>query len=188
LKPFLILMAFVVPAVAGNVPPAEAMKQMEGVYKHRFKNGIITPGKAPMEADEPYESEDIVEIVPHDATHVYVRAELQFYNGHSCSVAGMAGFENGKFVYHDPEPPIASEPACVLTLVQNKDTVTLTDRLAPEGAATCSMHCGARGSLSNYVMPKSTRRPIRYLKRLVASREYKKAVEDLAKYEASLPK
>ncbi|GAB2870274.1 hypothetical protein GCM10027277_44450 [Pseudoduganella ginsengisoli] len=175
-------------ALAAETAPEQAMKEMAGVYKHRFRNGIITPGKAPMEADTPYESEDIVEIVPYDATHIYVRAELQFYNGHSCSISGMAGYEQGRFVYHDPEKAYDGGPPCTLAVASSKDGITLTDRLTPDGGATCRSYCGARGSLSDYTIAGSKRRPIRYMDRLQKSREYQKAVDDLQRYEAALPK
>lgn len=165
------------------MPPAGAIADMAGVYKHRFLNGIISPGKAPMEADISYESEDIVEIVSYDDRHIYVRAELQFYNGHSCSISGMAAYENGKFVFHDPEPVAVGTASCTLTISQSKDAVTLTDRLTPEGAATCQAYCGARGSLSDVSILKKSRRPIRYMKRLVNSPQYQKAIADLKKVE-----
>lgn len=65
LKLLLFLAAFAINAVAAELLPSKVMTDMAGVYKHRFMNGIIGTGKAPMEADEPYESEDIVEIVPY---------------------------------------------------------------------------------------------------------------------------
>lgn len=184
---FLTLMMLAMGAAAAEAPPAQAMKEIAGVYKHRFKNGIITPGKAPMEADTPYESEDVVEIVPHDDTHLYVRAELQFYNGHSCSIAGMAGYEQGRFVYHDPEQTGDGGPSCTLAVIPTQEGVTLTDRLTPDGVSTCQAYCGARGSLSNYAIARSKRRPIRYMDRLLRSREYQKAVDDLRQYQAAHP-
>lgn len=188
LKLFLTLTMLAMGGMAAAVDeplPARLMEDMAGVYKHRFKNGIITPGKAPMEADTPYESEDIVEIVPYDATHLYVRAELQFYNGHSCSIAGMAGYEQGRFVYHDPEKAYDGGAPCTLAVAASKEGITLTDRLAPGGGASCRSHCGARGSFSDYTMARGKRRPIRYLERLQKSREYLKAIDDLKQYEAS---
>lgn len=188
MKLFLTLMLLTMGAASAEAPPAKAMKEMAGVYKHRFMNGIITPGKAPMEADTPYESEDIVEIVPYDDTHIYVRAELQFYNGHTCSISGMAGYEQGRFVFHDPEKAADGGPPCTLAVTQTKDSLVLTDRLAPEGAATCRQFCGVRGSLTDYSIARDKRRPIRYKDRLVRSREYQKAIADLELYRASLSK
>ena len=103
-------------------------------------------------ADEPYQAEDVIEIVPYDADHVYVRAHLDFYNGHSCGIAGMARYEHGVFVYRDTlSLSVAGYPPCTLKVGVEHGQLTLTDR----------------------------RRTIRYLDRLKASREYKRAVDDL---------
>lgn len=164
-------------AYGGELPSPLQIGDIEGVYKHRFMNGVITPGKAPGEADQPYQSEDIIEIVQYDPSHVYFRAELQFYNGHSCSIYGIAGQEKDGFVYHDPAPPLAGEPACTLKLSGTADQLHITDRITPTGVATCRMYCGARGSLSDYLIARSAKRKIRYLDRLKASREYLDAVK-----------
>lgn len=160
--------------VAAEAAPAAAIAQIAGVYKHRFKNGIIAPGKAPMEADTPYESEDIVEIVAVDPTHVYIRAELQFYNGHSCSISGVAGAEGKAFVYHDPAPDYDGS-LCTLQLTATADGVEMTDRVGPGSGSSCSRYCGTRGGLTRAI-PKAEKRPIRYMALLKNSAQYKKAV------------
>jgi hypothetical protein len=48
MRVLIVLMLSVIQAQAAAVAPAKLMQEMEGVYKHRFRNGIITPGKAPM--------------------------------------------------------------------------------------------------------------------------------------------
>jgi hypothetical protein len=186
LKIFLLLMSLVLQVHAAEAPPAKLIKDIEGVYKRRFTSGIITPGKAPMEDDTPYDAEDIVEIVPYDDTHIYVRAEFQFYNGHSCSISGIAAYENHAFVYHDPEPSFDGSPPCTLAVRRTDKEITFMDRLTPDGPATCKFHCGVRGGLSGISIGRKSKRPIRYIERLKASREYRRAVEDLRKYEESL--
>lgn len=186
MKIFLLLLSFALPVAAAEVTPQALIKDMEGVYKHRFKNGVIAPGKAPMEDDQAYESENIVEIVRYDEEHVYVRAELQYYNGHSCSISGIAGYEKQGFVFHDPEPAFAGAPSCKLKVSLNNDKLLLTDREPDNGESSCRAYCGMRGTLSNISMDKSTRRPIRYMNLIVKSRQYRKAIEDLQRYEASI--
>jgi hypothetical protein len=164
----------ILPSAANAQEGGQMMDKMAGVYKKRFQNGVIVPGKA----DEAYESEDVVEIVPFDADHLYVRAHLEFYNGHQCGISGMARFENGQFVYRDPEPPLAGDKPCVLRVGVNEGKLSLTDRDSPEGESSCQMYCGARGSLT-YEIGMDKRRPIRYLERLKASVQYRKAIEDM---------
>jgi len=165
----------VLPSTANAQDPQQLMDKMAGVYKHRFMSDSYSDG--------PYQAEDVIEIVPYDANHVYVRAHLEFYNGHLCGIAGMARFENGKFVYHDPQPPIEGHAPCALSVGIDKDKLTLSDRSGPEGESTChALHCGMRGSL-NYQIGMEKRRAIRYMDRLKSSRQYQQAIEDLRKTE-----
>jgi hypothetical protein len=172
-------MALALHSFAAELPPAGTIKAVEGVYKQRFTNGIITPGKAPGEADTYYEAENILEIVRYDDKHIYIRVELQFYNGHTCSISGMAGHENGSFVYHDPAKAYDGGQACTLTVTPSDDAVSITDRPIPTSRATCKGYCGVRGSLSDVSFPMTARRPIRYTERILKSRQYQKAVSDL---------
>jgi hypothetical protein len=169
-------------AHAADPPPSPSalIREIDGVYKQRFKSAIVVPGKE----DEPYEAENVVEIVPYDDDHLYLRAHLAFYNGHVCDIAGMAGYEHGAFVYHDPAPVEKGEHPCALRLHVTDKRLTLTDRVTPDTEATCRAYCGARGSL-DYEIERDQRRQIRYLERLKKSREYRKAVEDLGKLEKS---
>jgi len=178
LRFLVLLLAASCACAASAQEPARLMATMAGVYKHRFMSATITPGKAPGEADVPYQAEDVIEIVPYDADHVYVRAHLDFYNGHTCDIAGMGRYEHGAFVYHDPERLLPDEPPCALKLSVEGGKLVLTDRDGPDGASTCRAHCGVRGSL-DYAIGMDKRRTIRYLDRLKASREYNKAIADL---------
>lgn len=169
-------------ATAAAQAPNELMKQLEGVYKERFMSATITPGAGPGEADVPYQAENVIELVPYDANHLYVRVHLDFYNGHTCDISGMARHENGAFVYHDPEPPLKGEPPCALKVGVEGDKLVITDRTNPEELSSCSAYCGVRGSL-NYSVGMNKRRKIRYMERLKASRQYAHAIEDLHKTE-----
>ena len=170
-----VILAGAAMATAPATPAQQAMERIAGVYKHRFTSGLIVPGS---EETESYQAENIIEIVPHDREHVYVRAHLEFFNGHSCGIYGMARFEDGMFVYRDPEPPTAGDPPCVLKVGEEKGKLTLTDRPVADGGRTCAAYCGARGSL-DYEIGMDRRRPIRYLERLKASRQYTEAAAAL---------
>ena len=62
-----------------------------GVYKHRFKNALVS--------GEKYKSEDILEIVKVSPTSVYVSAHLEFFNGHECAINGVAKADGNALVY-----------------------------------------------------------------------------------------
>jgi hypothetical protein len=177
-----LLAACAVCASAQAQAPQQLSQQISGVYKHRFQSATITPGKAPGEADVPYQAEDVIEIVPFDADHVYLRVHLDFYNGHTCDISGMGRYENGAFVYHDPERLLPDQPPCALKVAVSKNELLITDRATPDAASSCSTYCGVRGSL-NYSIGLDKRRPIRYLDRLKASRQYAHALDDLHRTE-----
>ena len=182
LRTFVPLLALLCACAASAQEASRLMQQMAGVYKHRWMSATITPGKASGEADVPYQAEDVIEIVPYDADHVYVRVHLDFYNGHTCGIAGMGRYEHGAFVYHDPERLLPDEPPCALKVGVEGGKLTLTDRASPDAVSTCRAYCGVRGSL-NYDIGMDKRRPIRYLDRLKASRQYRKAIDDLHRTE-----
>lgn len=156
-------------------PAVQSMERIAGVYKHRFTSGIIVPGK---DETESYQAENIVEIVPYDRDHVYMRVHLDFFNGHTCGIHGMARFEDGMFVYRDQAPPIVGNSPCVLTIGEKNGKLTLTDRTSSDAGRTCEAYCGARGSL-DYEIGMDKRRPIRYLERLKGSRQYRDARDAL---------
>lgn len=154
---------------AADRSSAAQIEELHGVYKFRFKNGLVT--------GESYQSEDIVEIVPFDDSHIYIRTHLEFANGHQCSIWGIAGYEGGTFVYREPENTSIRSPSCTLRISATKENLVLTDVDSTTGYSTCSAHCGARGSFYNFSIARSSKRKIRYLERLKASSQYLEAVD-----------
>lgn len=147
---------------------------IEGVYKRRFMNTINAGADRPAER---YLAEDVVEIVRQDADHLYLRAYLEFANGHTCSVWGIAGREGEDFVYRQQSMPAGGEAPCTLKVSVQPGKIVLDDRDA-SGLATCRAKCGARGTLSSYAIERKARRPIRYMNRLQESRQYREAVSE----------
>jgi len=140
---------------------ADRIAPIEGVYK--------TGG-----ADE-----DVIEIARYDASHIYVRADLHFNpSGHTCKVYGIAGLEGDAFVYRAPRPISSRGSACVLTVKTTPTDLVLTDVPGSGGDQTCKDYCGLNGSLTDYGIKRSKRRPIQYMSRLKASREYASAVAE----------
>ena len=156
------------------------MQQMQGVYKHRFPNSTF-------DGKEKWISEDVVEIVPMDDRHIYVRAELAFGNGHSCSINGAATYENGTFVFHEALENAYGPQRCTLRVSVDPKLLRLTDVDPNTGDASCRMYCGARGSLSDYTIGRSARREIRYLPRLKASTQYQEALRQITPSAAVSP-
>ncbi|MEZ4819319.1 MAG: hypothetical protein R3A45_05300 [Bdellovibrionota bacterium] len=141
------------------------IKKIEGVYKKKFPNALMT--------GEKYESENILEIVPFEKDSAYLRFHLEFSNGHSCTLWGIAKEISGELIYREPQPIIPDQP-CILTLFIEGDSLKTKINEVEHG---CQAYCGNRGTLNAARFKLNTRKPIRYLSRLKSSREYKEAVE-----------
>jgi len=144
--------------------PAQALA---GRYYHQFVDGLVT--------GEKYRGEDIVEIVPVAPNAAYFRIHLDYYNGHTCSISGVARTEQQALVYRDPEKQYDGT-VCVLRISRAGKSLSIDD-----GEQSCKSACGARGSLSAVTLPYSSKRPIRYLTRLKASDQYRFAIAEWRK-------
>lgn len=158
-----LLAALALTAVVAG--PASPVTALAGRYTKHFQNGFADGSK--------YWSDNVVEIVPIDATHAYFRAELDFFNGHQCSIYGVAKAVGKKLVYSEKEET-GSGNICKLTI-----SASGKDLLLDDGEGSCKAYCGARGTFSNYRFIKlASKKPITYLAKLKGSEEYKGAIED----------
>lgn len=151
------------PLLLAAGPATDPVQTLAGRYYRQFPNSTVQ--------GESYTGEDIVEIVPVTPRAAYVRLSLDFFNGHICGIYGVATVEGDALVYHDPRDPEQAGPPCTLTLRRTGDKIAWND------AGSCRSYCGARGSL-NGDLPFARKRPIRYLPRLKASRQYREAIEE----------
>ena len=159
-------MLLLAPLLFAAAPVADdPVAALAGRYSQHFRNGTVD--------GETYWSDDVVEIVPVDARHAYVRASTNFFNGHSCDISGIARAEGEALVYHDPGPPGPFGTRCVLTLHRSGRNLHFDD-----GDGGCKGYCGARGSFADATMPWASKRPIRYLQRLKASQAYRNAMAE----------
>ncbi|TCP34903.1 hypothetical protein [Sphingomonas sp. BK235] len=137
---------------------------LAGRYSQHFRNGLMDGTS--------YWSDDVVEVVPVDPTHAYLRIETNFFNGQSCSLAGVAVSERDALVYREPDH-FHDGKRCVLTMRREGGRLRFDD-----GENSCTQHCGVRGSLSRGELPWKSRRPITYLARLRSSEEYRDALAE----------
>ena len=161
-----ILLAFLaaVPAAA-SAPVADSIA---GVYKTShgiaMYDGSLPPGqRMPVE--------DVMEVVARPHGEAYVRLRLIFDNGHVCALYGIAGAEGDALVYR---PRRDGERQCVLSIRKAGGRIVLHDK---DGACQPNF-CGMRGILEGASFALSGRRPIRYMGRLLASREYREALTE----------
>ncbi len=142
-------------------PSSSPVNQLSGRYSQHFLNGMMDGAS--------YRADNIVEIVPVDAHHAYARISLEFANGHQCALTGVAKAEGKALIYHEPANGFANGN-CRLHLTHEGASLRIDD----EGGS-CSIYCGARGTLSGVPLPWRSRRPITYVSRLKASSEYANA-------------
>jgi hypothetical protein len=157
--------------LVGGSGPAE--KQFElaswlGVYKHRFDNALSDGTR--------YESENILEIAAVDEANAYVRADLQFTNGHVCRFYGIAQVEAAKLTYR-ARAGSAMGDQCVLSLERTGAKLVLHDAEGRCGMRTC----GVRGFYERVEFPVASRRRIRYLPRLKASYQFQQAIVEVSR-------
>ncbi|HEY8698423.1 MAG TPA: hypothetical protein VIM02_12475 [Rhizomicrobium sp.] len=151
-------------ASASSVP--SFVGSIQGVYKTRHQIAMYDTALAP--ADQHVAVEDVMEIVAQPGGAAYVRLHLTFDNGHLCGLHGIAEPEGDALVYR---PRDNIEGPCALSLRSHAGRLVFGD-----ADDACKFDfCGARGILNGAGFPLSSRRPIRYLPRLLASREYAEA-------------
>jgi len=148
---------------ASPLASAVEIDAIEGAYHHHFENGDVSGDK--------FAGEDVLEIVKITNDSAYFRTHLDFFNGHVCSLWGVADLVGDQLVYRPK-----SQPNCVLTLAFSDKGVTFSD---PAGACR-EQNCGARGSFDGTSFPAKSRRAISYLSKLLASRQYQEALAEHA--------
>jgi len=151
--------------VASGPSALDPVKALAGRYSSHFRNEMAD-GTA-------YGSDDVVEIVPVDANHAYVRFSLEFANLHVCDLAGIAERAGNALVYQGLPGDIGEERrTCRLTVRRQGK------RLAWDDDYSCKAHCGARGGFNSGFVPWSSKRPITYLARLKRSRQFQTAMSE----------
>lgn len=151
--------------LAANRELTDPARSLAGRYYSQFADGLVI--------GEKYTGEDIVEVVPVAPHAAYVRVHLDYYNGHTCDISGVASAEGSALIYPDGKPNYESDAGCILTVKRLGKSLSIDDR-----GSSCSSYCGARGTLSNVSLPYESKRPIRYLPRLKQSSEYRDALTE----------
>ena len=163
----LILLALLVPGLAlaetskADLGRAPNMKTEMGVYKRQFNNAMVDGTK--------YRSEDVLELVKVSDKTAYFRLHMDFANGHMCNLFGMATLEADALTYRGKM--FADSAPCTLKIRRRKDGIGFED---VDGQCR-NESCGARGAYGDgsfTSFPAKSLRPIRYMKRLLASKEY----------------
>ncbi len=108
-----------------------------------------------------------------------MRMHLEFFNGHTCDVVAIADV-HGQSLYYDSYK-LSDGRTCELTLNVTAERLEFDDK---DDVCRAEL-CGARGVLSLAGFDRASRKPIRYMPRLLKSRELADAVTE---YETAHPK
>jgi hypothetical protein len=177
---WLLLALVLLPAAApaadrrDSLTPERFLEQAAGVYKRHFQNGAFLGPEGQVER---YESEDILEVVPVSEHAAYIRMDLEFFNGHSGRIYGIASFLAPASLVYDNG--MSGEQRCVLEIEWTASAVVAHADYAKTPG--CSSYHGVRGSLDHAQFARSQRRTIRYLKLLKNSEEFKAAWEEYSR-------
>jgi hypothetical protein len=136
------------------------LNRVAGLYVSTFMNGDI--------AGDKYWSDDVLEIVKVSRSTAYFRTYLSFFNGHECSLSGVAQVAGQSLVYADPKIQ------CELRLDVANGKITFADK---DGACR-QWNCGMRGMFNGEKFKLSSRRRITYMAKLLASVQYLDAVKE----------
>jgi len=145
---------------------AAFLSRVAGVYKRQFENGLIN--------GEKYQSEDILEVVPVDDKAAYVRMDLEFFNGHSGRIYGIANYSGKNSLIYDNGK--SGDEACAVEYVWSADKVVT--RANYEKTPGCWRYHGARGTLDGMEFLVRKKQTIGYMQRLKDSQEFKAAMEE----------
>ena len=151
-------------APAGALAATSALDAMAGDYRRGFQNGNVF--------GDHYRSVDTLRIVKLSSDAAYVEAHLEFFNGHSCDIAGVGRMEDSALVYRTDKTSEVTAGSCVFGVRIARDAVFLSD----DEDHCRAYYCGARGTLEGVTFPLSSRRRVTGFARLRASDAYKAAM------------
>ncbi|WP_230533419.1 hypothetical protein [Microvirga roseola] len=142
------------------------LEDVAGVY--RSPVAVRRPG-------ETVRTENILEIVPYGEARAYLRTRLNHpVTGNLCSLWGIAEIQGSRLVYRSAGDEGEAPSPCSLTVRFEKGQILFDDR-----DRQCERRlCGANAHFSQFVFKESARRPITYLERIRASRQYREAVAE----------
>ena len=124
-----LLLAALVALGASAVPSAE---NLAGRFTRRVANGDISGAR--------FTTTDTILIVPVDRANAYLEMQLSFFNGHQCSIAGMATMEGSRLVLRDADAQGFDGAPCQLSVWREGSRLRWSD-----GGGSCRSNCGARG-------------------------------------------
>lgn len=112
---------------------AQAMAAITGSYRHSFPNGDVQ--------GDNFLSTDTLKITDLSDNSIHYSVQLEFFNGHECSLEGTANYRRAGFFVDQQKTDQPKFPLCIFEILADENGVKFAD---PTGA--CKMiSCGERG-------------------------------------------
>lgn len=133
-------------AACSPAAPAASVEDWGGRYEHVHENALVD--------GETFTSTDVLEVLPLGEDRAVVRANLEFFNGHLCHIAGVARLEGDALVYRAAAGSVYE--GCELRLTRSEGRLGLLD----VGDSCRPTACGARGAFDDWSAALDTRQPL----------------------------
>ena len=136
--------------------------------------GVYTRSGANPNAQGPrYDGDDVIEVLPIDGNHAFVRVSIGGRGGEMCTLSGIARTEREELVYRAPiDPSSRADRPCTLSIQRREGYLDWTDN------RTCREACADAAGLTDGRLAWSSRRKIRYTSRITGSPDYQGAMEE----------
>jgi hypothetical protein len=158
-------------ATAAEVTPSAFLSDVAGVYKEQIPRSLSAGEQ---------QAENILEVVPVDDGHAYIRMQIDSYKGYMGAIYGVASFKGPKTLVYDNGK--SGGEKCSLQLNWSKKSVSIvTDFQKTPG---CRDFHGTRGAADEISFLVARKRDIPDLPHLKDSREFHAAMDE---YRARAP-
>lgn len=141
------IIAIMIAGAALGAQAAPSAFDLAGRFVTRHANGDVSGAR--------FTTTDEVLIVPADRESAYLEMGLTFFNGHECSIGGMARMEGSRLVLRDSDAQGFDGTPCRLEVWRDGNRLRWDD-----GEGTCRSNCGARGGFQGGEMRWSARRAV----------------------------
>ena len=181
-----------IPTAWGATDASHAIDKIQGDYRHRFRD-TWTDGPR-------FRSTSFLKILKLSPTTAYFSTYLEFLNGHSCTLYGVADLQSdGSLTYWEKGPPVfrskgaspdgprsayqedREDGDCVFTIRPTQTGLLFEDRPDPRdesyhGGVCRRGYCGSRGGFAGIRFNNSERHPIA-AKSVTTSQDFHDALE-----------
>ena len=145
-------------------------ESLTGYYEITKPNGVVVPDGEGEICDtelsmaqtcvQSIETKDVLALQEKEHGDLVFATHISFFNGHSCSIRGLAKKDGDRWVFNAPLSvgDLSEYGVCELEIYLEDGSVVLNSQFEDEISQLCrSNYCGMRGHLNNIKFPKSSK-------------------------------